>query len=180
MENKVIVCRCEDVTLEDIHALIKQGYRTIDEIKRVSRAGMGPCQGRTCRMLIAQELAKAYGVSMEIFAYLHPTVSVNLGIFGGEYKAQKQQHSNYRGGMIGCAMVRIVPGIRIVVVERVSMSEHGTLRCWGQAAVGQKPMLSGWTAKDRTDERRVKYVDDEFEQGYLFMHIRKLNGQRGM
>ncbi|HHT62197.1 MAG: (2Fe-2S)-binding protein [Bacillota bacterium] len=88
MENKVIVCRCEDVTLEDIHALIKQGYRTIDEIKRVSRAGMGPCQGRTCRMLIAQELAKAYGVSMEevIMPTFRPTVKpVKLGIFvGGE------------------------------------------------------------------------------------------------
>jgi len=86
MENKVIVCRCEDVTLEDIHALIKQGYRTIDEIKRVARAGMGPCQGRTCRMLIAQELAKAYGVSMEevIMPTFRPTVKpVKLGTFAG-------------------------------------------------------------------------------------------------
>ncbi|MGI6686016.1 MAG: (2Fe-2S)-binding protein [Bacillota bacterium] len=86
MENKVIVCRCEDVTLEDIHALIKQGYRTIDEIKRVSRAGMGPCQGRTCRMLIAQELAKAYGVSMEevLMPTFRPTVKpVKLGILAG-------------------------------------------------------------------------------------------------
>mgnify|MGYP000940286558 CR=1 FL=1 len=86
MENKVIVCRCEDVTLEDIHKLIKQGYRTIDEIKRVARAGMGPCQGRTCRMLIAQELAKAYGVSMEevIMPTFRPTVKpVKLGVFAG-------------------------------------------------------------------------------------------------
>ncbi len=86
MENKVIVCRCEDVTLEDIHRLIKQGSQTIDEIKRVARAGMGPCQGRTCRMLIAQELAKAYGVSMEevIMPTFRPTVKpVKLGVFAG-------------------------------------------------------------------------------------------------
>ncbi|MEL7566760.1 MAG: (2Fe-2S)-binding protein [Dehalobacterium sp.] len=86
MENKVIVCRCEDITLEDIHALIKQGYRTIDEIKRVSRAGMGPCQGRTCRMLIAQELAKAYGVSMEeviMPTFRPPVKAVKLGTYAG-------------------------------------------------------------------------------------------------
>lgn len=86
MENKVIVCRCEDVTLEDIRAFIKQGYRTIDEIKRVSRAGMGPCQGRTCRMLIAQELAKAYGVSMEeviMPTFRPPVKAVKLGTYAG-------------------------------------------------------------------------------------------------
>lgn len=86
MESKVIVCRCEDITLEDIHALIKQGYRTIDEIKRVSRAGMGPCQGRTCRMLIAQELAKAYGVSMEeviMPTFRPPVKAVKIGTYAG-------------------------------------------------------------------------------------------------
>jgi len=86
MENKIIVCRCEDITLEDIHALIKQGYHTIDEIKRVSRAGMGPCQGRTCRMLIAQELAKAYGVSMEeviMPTFRPPVKAVKLGTYAG-------------------------------------------------------------------------------------------------
>ena len=45
--------------------VIAEGYETIDEIKRVTRAGMGPCQGRTCRQLIAQELSKIYGVPME-------------------------------------------------------------------------------------------------------------------
>ncbi|ATW25024.1 (2Fe-2S)-binding protein [Candidatus Formimonas warabiya] len=86
MENKVMVCRCEDVTLEDIRALIDQGYRTIDEIKRVIRAGMGPCQGRTCRMLIAQELAKAFGVSVEevIMPTFRPPVKpVKLGTYAG-------------------------------------------------------------------------------------------------
>ena len=66
MDNKnTIVCRCEDLTREDILALIEEGYCTIDEIKRVSRAGMGPCQGRTCRMLIAQELSNYYKIPME-------------------------------------------------------------------------------------------------------------------
>ena len=52
-DKNTILCRCEDLTREDILKCIQDGYRTIDEIKRVTRAGMGPCQGRTCRMLIA-------------------------------------------------------------------------------------------------------------------------------
>ena len=64
-ENDTIVCRCEDVTLTYVRKVIADGYRTIDEIKRVTRAGMGPCQGRTCRMLIAQELARHYKIPVE-------------------------------------------------------------------------------------------------------------------
>ena len=65
MADQTIICRCEDVTREDILAAINDGCRTLDEIKRITRAGMGPCQGRTCRNLIAQELARIYGISVE-------------------------------------------------------------------------------------------------------------------
>ena len=64
-DKNTILCRCEDLTREDILKCIQDGYRTIDEIKRVTRAGMGPCQGRTCRMLIAQELSSYYKLPLE-------------------------------------------------------------------------------------------------------------------
>jgi NAD(P)H-nitrite reductase large subunit len=53
-----IICRCQDVTEEEIIAAIKQGATTIDEIRRLVRAGMGACQGRTCRRLVAQILSR--------------------------------------------------------------------------------------------------------------------------
>ncbi|MEG1028248.1 MAG: (2Fe-2S)-binding protein, partial [Oscillospiraceae bacterium] len=40
------------------------GYTSVDEIKRISRATMGPCQGRTCRPLIMAEIAKMTGKPM--------------------------------------------------------------------------------------------------------------------
>ncbi len=61
MNNDTIICRCSDITLEDVRKLIQDGYRTVDEIKRVSRAGMGPCQGRTCSQLILREIANYTG-----------------------------------------------------------------------------------------------------------------------
>lgn len=52
-----IVCRCEEVTREEILAAIAAGDATLDAIKKRTRAGMGFCQGRTCRRLTAQILS---------------------------------------------------------------------------------------------------------------------------
>ena len=90
---KTIVCRCEDITLAGIKEAIADGCRTIDEIKRVTRAGMGPCQGRTCRMLIAQELSRHYGVPMEeiLMPTFRPTVKpIKLGSFVAEPGGDEQ------------------------------------------------------------------------------------------
>lgn len=61
MNGNTIICRCSDLTVDDIRDLLKQGYTSFDEIKRISRAGMGPCQGRTCGQLILREIAKFTG-----------------------------------------------------------------------------------------------------------------------
>lgn len=61
MDENTIICRCSDITLKEIRDLIKDGYQTLEEIKRVSRTGMGPCQGRTCGNLILREIAAHTG-----------------------------------------------------------------------------------------------------------------------
>jgi len=63
-KKKVIVCRCEDVSLEEIEKLIDEGYTELEEIKRLLRCGMGPCQGRTCTRLIAQIISRRTGTPM--------------------------------------------------------------------------------------------------------------------
>ncbi|MDD2889126.1 MAG: (2Fe-2S)-binding protein [bacterium] len=64
-----IICRCEDLTEEEITDLIKRGVVTLDEIKRLSRAGMGHCQGRTCSKLIAQLISKHTGKPISEIKY---------------------------------------------------------------------------------------------------------------
>lgn len=61
----IIICRCEDVTLEDIHNCLKEGYTTFEELKRILRVGMGPCQGQTCSILVQREIAKYLGKKIE-------------------------------------------------------------------------------------------------------------------
>ena len=60
-EKQLIICRCEDVTEAEVLQAIEQGAATADEVKRLTRAGMGHCQGRTCRRLINQMLARQLG-----------------------------------------------------------------------------------------------------------------------
>lgn len=58
-KKRTVICRCEEITQEDILEAIRSGETTLDAIKKRTRAGMGFCQGRTCRRLVAQ-LISAY------------------------------------------------------------------------------------------------------------------------
>jgi bacterioferritin-associated ferredoxin len=64
-KDPIVICRCEDITLQQIHDLIDQGYTTFEDLKRLLRVGMGPCQGNTCGPLIQRELASYLKKSME-------------------------------------------------------------------------------------------------------------------
>ncbi|HEC88215.1 MAG TPA: (2Fe-2S)-binding protein [Thermoplasmata archaeon] len=82
-----IVCRCEDVTEEDIINTIEEyGCTTLAELKQLLRIGMGHCQGRTCLILIAKILARKTGKSIDeiLPSFRPPAVSVEIGLIGGE------------------------------------------------------------------------------------------------
>ncbi len=92
-DKDIIVCRCEDITREKILECIAQGLTTIDEIKRVTRAGMGPCQGRTCRLLIAQELSAALGIPMEevmMSTFRPPTKPITMGVLADAWEEEHE------------------------------------------------------------------------------------------
>jgi NAD(P)H-nitrite reductase large subunit len=57
-DKDLIICRCERVCLGQIQAAIKRsGVTTVNQIKKLTRAGMGPCQGRTCARIVETILA---------------------------------------------------------------------------------------------------------------------------
>lgn len=53
-----IVCRCEEVTLDRIERAVEEGCPSIGDLKRTTRAGMGPCQGRYCGPILSEVFAK--------------------------------------------------------------------------------------------------------------------------
>lgn len=52
LSDETMVCRCERVSAGEIRELIRAGHRDVNELKAMSRAGMGACGGKTCNALI--------------------------------------------------------------------------------------------------------------------------------
>lgn len=61
VDDELLICRCEEVTLGEIKAAIAAGATTLQEVRVRTRAGMGLCQGRTCGRLVSQLLARYTG-----------------------------------------------------------------------------------------------------------------------
>jgi thioredoxin reductase/bacterioferritin-associated ferredoxin len=60
-----VVCRCEEVTAADIHEVLDEGTLDLAQLKRMTRAGMGYCQGRMCGPALAALLARRTGGGMD-------------------------------------------------------------------------------------------------------------------
>lgn len=83
----IIICRCNDVTQKEIEELIDQGITDIEEIKRLLRIGMGPCQGRTCIPLVIGIIARKTGKRSDeipVPATRIPTRPVPMGVLVGD------------------------------------------------------------------------------------------------
>ncbi|MCU6704133.1 MULTISPECIES: (2Fe-2S)-binding protein [Eubacteriales] len=79
-----IVCRCQEVTRGEIERAIEMGATTMNELKRFTHAGMGLCQGRTCRRLVERILAEKTGKPLseiEPSTYRSPVRPVKSEIF---------------------------------------------------------------------------------------------------
>ena len=61
-----IVCRCEVVTEAEIRQAIRRpvGARSIDGVKRRTRAGMGRCQGGFCMPRVVAIIAEETGIPL--------------------------------------------------------------------------------------------------------------------
>ena len=63
MNEDILICRCQEVTREEIEKAIEDGASTVDGVKRRTRACMGLCQGKTCGRLVERIVAEKTGKS---------------------------------------------------------------------------------------------------------------------
>ncbi|HYG59369.1 MAG TPA: (2Fe-2S)-binding protein [Symbiobacteriaceae bacterium] len=86
-DEDMIICRCEEVTLHQLQEAIARGATTSRQLKLETRAGMGFCQGRTCRSLVerivgAEPAPDEDGSST--LAYRPPARPITFGHLAGE------------------------------------------------------------------------------------------------
>ena len=90
-----LICRCEEVSREEIEKVIEDGAVTVNEIKRFTRAGMGLCQGRTCRRLVERILSEKTGIPLSEIqpsTYRQPLRPV------GSELIQEHNNNKFKGG----------------------------------------------------------------------------------
>ena len=51
-DDAAMACLCERVSAAEVRRLIRQGITDINQIKAITRAGMGACGGKSCDTLI--------------------------------------------------------------------------------------------------------------------------------
>ncbi len=82
MSDRIFLCRCEDVTMSELEHALDAGLETIEEIKRYTGFGTGPCQGKECLATVARELVRRLGVrpeSLHPFTARPPAAPVSFG-----------------------------------------------------------------------------------------------------
>lgn len=82
----VLICRCGEVTEQEVRQAVREGAYTVHAVKLRTRAGMGLCQGRTCRRLISKIIAEETGRQpADIFPATSraPVRTVQLGTLAG-------------------------------------------------------------------------------------------------
>jgi NAD(P)H-nitrite reductase large subunit len=52
--DEAIICRCERVTVGRVRELIRRGVRDLNQLKALTRVGMGACGGKTCQPLLVR------------------------------------------------------------------------------------------------------------------------------
>lgn len=89
MAQKIILCRCEDVTLGDIEKAVRTGFGDLEEVKRYTGFGTGPCQGKECLREIALAITRATGRPLEElapFTSRPPLCPTELRLYAGAHR----------------------------------------------------------------------------------------------
>ena len=82
----VLVCRCEEITAGQIRRAVAEGHTDTNQVKFLTRCGMGPCQGRQCNDSVAYLVAAATGQAVEAvggYRVRPPVKPLPLGALAG-------------------------------------------------------------------------------------------------
>lgn len=84
---KTLVCRCEDLTLDDCVEAIEEGYEAFEDLKRFLGLATGPCQGKACVAIAMQVIADKLGIDpadVDVMTFRPPARPIPLGTLASE------------------------------------------------------------------------------------------------
>lgn len=60
--SKTLLCRCEDITVDECLDAVDAGYRCLEDLKRFLGVATGPCQAKACLQETMRLVAEANGM----------------------------------------------------------------------------------------------------------------------
>ncbi|MHB8585101.1 MAG: (2Fe-2S)-binding protein [Thermoplasmatota archaeon] len=84
---KVIICACEDISIDEVEDAIHEGYDDMETLKRFTGVATGPCQGKSCVVLCRRLLAEVPGgdpAEIGTITFRPPTAPLPLRYLAGE------------------------------------------------------------------------------------------------
>ena len=142
LKDDTVVCHCERVTVAEIRELIRQGFRDINAIKAVARAGMGACGAKDCIPLIQQIFREEGVAAEEVGDHVRRPLfmEVPLGLFAGIAEKENDGSAEKNrphfdvivigAGSVGvpAAMAFAGAGLRTLVLDRGASVGQGSTR----------------------------------------------------
>jgi bacterioferritin-associated ferredoxin len=89
---KSILCPCEDITVREVEDVVRQGYETIEDVKRYTGLATGTCQGKLCLMPCIDLLSKMTGKRPQeigLIRFRPPVEPIPLGILAAGASTKK-------------------------------------------------------------------------------------------
>lgn len=84
---KTMVCRCEDITLDDCCTAMDDGYTAFEDLKRFLGLATGPCQGKACVKITMQLIADRLGIDpddVDVMTFRPPVRPVEFATLAAE------------------------------------------------------------------------------------------------
>lgn len=87
-DDDTVICRCEEVTAGQIRSAVEDGLEDTNQVKFLTRCGMGPCQGRQCSNNVAHIVSSMTGKAVSACGAYRgrpPVAPLSLGQLAGLY-----------------------------------------------------------------------------------------------
>ncbi|MBP5643483.1 MAG: FAD-dependent oxidoreductase [Bacteroidales bacterium] len=185
VEAKTYVCHCEDVTLETLLKVIgNRKFISVDELKHITRMGMGPCRGKRC-VPRAKQILRSYGIEVTGDSTPRAPLAAQVTL-GDVYNAKAKEvyvfptNNNVKkeevkvliagGGMAGSSLFRYFAeaGMKPVLVN---YDRGSTWRCIG----GGRPAFSNPDISDIANHNLEIFKANQAKHDIGFKMTRYVN-----
>ena len=130
------ICHCEDITDEQVLAAVgNRKYISVDELKHITRMGMGPCRGKRC-IARARGLLRAHGIELTGDATPRAPLSNQVTLGDIYTEGRKEVYVFPKGNDVSHEEVR-------VFIAGGGIAGSGLFRYFSEA--GYNPVMVNWS-----------------------------------